>query len=334
VEKERSISVIVPFYNAERTLGKCLSSIFGSDSEVLEVIAVDDRSTDSSLDIVRTFSCKVLRSCKKGESFARNTGIDQAQGELIVFIDADIILEKDTLTKIRRHFAGESEVDAVTGLLSKKHFNKDFFSIYKNLYMNYIFMNMPDRVTFLYGSIFVVTKEAIESFDTSRILLTPDTELGIRLNKKGKKIILDKDIKVIHQKKYSLFSFIKNEFIVPFSWSYVFLKHIGYRDFFVQKGFAHARHGQILGVLLSPLFFISLFIGMKDLSFFSISLFLAAIIAILHIRFVLFVNAEKNILFAGRCLITAFFDDLIMFCGIAAGFFAYSFKRILADLSK
>lgn len=81
-----TISVIVPFWNSEKWLGRCCESL----DKRLEVILVDDHSTDSGREIAESYGFKVIENEKtKGVSGARNTGLDHASGEWITFLDAD-----------------------------------------------------------------------------------------------------------------------------------------------------------------------------------------------------------------------------------------------------
>lgn len=110
-------SVIVPCYNAQRTLARCLDSLFaqGVAREEYEVIVVDDGSTDQSLQIVSGYTCQLLGNPRNmGPGVARNLGAARAQGEILVFIDSDCIAPPDWLAGIGRHFAGDL-VQAVWG---------------------------------------------------------------------------------------------------------------------------------------------------------------------------------------------------------------------------
>ncbi len=89
-----ALSVIVPVYNAERYLEECLSSIEGQTFRDLEVLCIDDGSTDGSSVILerqakRDPRLKVFRKENRGLSAARNTGLDNATGDWIAFVDAD-----------------------------------------------------------------------------------------------------------------------------------------------------------------------------------------------------------------------------------------------------
>jgi glycosyltransferase involved in cell wall biosynthesis len=97
------ISVIVPFYNAEKYLRQCMAALLAQHypPEDYEVIMVDNNSTDRSLSIARQFPrAKVLGEKKQGAYAARNRGLAEATGTLIAFTDADCVPDKDWLGAI------------------------------------------------------------------------------------------------------------------------------------------------------------------------------------------------------------------------------------------
>lgn len=95
-----TISVIVPVYNVEKYIRKCVDSITSQTYEDLEILLINDGSTDSSGDICKELASedsriKVIEQTNGGASKARNTGLDIATGEYIGFVDADDYIEKD-----------------------------------------------------------------------------------------------------------------------------------------------------------------------------------------------------------------------------------------------
>ena len=108
------ISIVIPMYNVEKYIGDCLESIARQEYESLEVICVDDGSTDSSLVIAEewknlhpTMEITILRQANAGLSAARNTGLKAATGEYVFFLDSDDWLEKDALERLAKHIHGE-----------------------------------------------------------------------------------------------------------------------------------------------------------------------------------------------------------------------------------
>ncbi len=92
------VTIIIPVYNAERTLCKCLDSILAQDFNNCEIILVNDGSKDSSLEICKEYESKhqnisVINQNNAGVSSARNAGLDVAKGDWIIFIDSDDYIE-------------------------------------------------------------------------------------------------------------------------------------------------------------------------------------------------------------------------------------------------
>lgn len=95
------ISVIIPLYNKEQAILSSIESVLSQSFQDIELIVVDDGSTDSSVSVVESIGDKRLKLIKQqnsGPSAARNTGLHNAQGEWVVFLDADDELCENALT--------------------------------------------------------------------------------------------------------------------------------------------------------------------------------------------------------------------------------------------
>ena len=111
------VSIIVPVYNAEKTLVRCLESIVGQTYLDREIILVNDGSTDNSQAICEEFGRKWQEIClitqkNAGPASARNTGIDNATGKYIAFIDADDYAET-TMIEAMVHAAEANRAEMV-----------------------------------------------------------------------------------------------------------------------------------------------------------------------------------------------------------------------------
>ncbi|MBO7709006.1 MAG: glycosyltransferase family 2 protein, partial [Lachnospiraceae bacterium] len=98
------VSVIIPVYNVSSYLRRCLDSVLAQSLKEIEVICVDDASTDDSPKILQEYAAKdarvkVVRQKNAGAGAARNTGLDLAQGEYLSFLDSDDFFEPDMLEK-------------------------------------------------------------------------------------------------------------------------------------------------------------------------------------------------------------------------------------------
>ena len=115
------VSVIVPVYNLSQYIGSTLDSIINQDFKSFELIVIDDGSTDDSLDVIKDklskslISYKVIHQENSGVSSARNRGIDEAQGEYLVFVDGDDYVTGNHLSEL---YNGESDF-SLTQLVKK-----------------------------------------------------------------------------------------------------------------------------------------------------------------------------------------------------------------------
>lgn len=111
------LSIIVPVYNVEKYINKCLDSILNQKNVSFELIVVDDGSPDSCPDIIDNYSkkdsrVKVIHQTNAGVSNARNRGISEAQGEYLYFVDSDDWLVDDKLSKVL-NIAKEKKLDVL-----------------------------------------------------------------------------------------------------------------------------------------------------------------------------------------------------------------------------
>ncbi len=111
-------SIIIPVYNVEKYIDRCLKSILEQSYEKYEVIIVNDGSPDNSMDIIKKYTKKDKRfkaytKENGGLSDARNYGVEQATGDVIVFIDGDDYVNPDLLLKVNEEFECSRDIDVV-----------------------------------------------------------------------------------------------------------------------------------------------------------------------------------------------------------------------------
>jgi glycosyltransferase involved in cell wall biosynthesis len=93
-------SIVVPVYNVEKYVKKCLDSIFNQSFKDFEVIVVNDGTKDNSMDIVKDYDVTVINQKNQGLSEARNNGVKKAKGDYLIFIDSDDYIEEHLLKNI------------------------------------------------------------------------------------------------------------------------------------------------------------------------------------------------------------------------------------------
>ena len=117
------VSVLIPFYNCEKYLDKCLRSVRQQTLSQIEIICIDDGSTDTSLQIVKKHSkidnrIIVMHQRNQGAAIARNVGIKKARGEYVFFLDADDLISKTALDNLYT-FASEHLLKVCGGSLCR-----------------------------------------------------------------------------------------------------------------------------------------------------------------------------------------------------------------------
>ncbi len=111
------VSIIIPIYNIENYISKCLKSVLNQTYKDIEIILVNDGSTDKSVEIIEKLKnekCKIYNKENGGLSSARNYGLNQAKGNYIFFLDGDDYLEKDAIENLV-FFIKKYDVDIVQG---------------------------------------------------------------------------------------------------------------------------------------------------------------------------------------------------------------------------
>lgn len=110
------ISVIIPAYNEEKYIARCLESLMIQTKKPDEILVIDNNSTDKTLEIVRKYPVRIVHEQKQGMIEARNRGFNEAAGDIIARCDADTILPSIWIESIHTIFQNP-RVDAATGPL-------------------------------------------------------------------------------------------------------------------------------------------------------------------------------------------------------------------------
>ena len=208
------ISGIVPVRDAREPLRRCLESlnrqtVTRSD---YEIIVVDDGSSDGSAEVARQWGARVFQQEKKGAGAARNRGIHEAQGEVILFLDADCEADADWIAKISEPIVKES-VGATVGRFTSDQENWVARLIQMELEGRYHRMSYHDQIDFVNSATCGFKRELLLNnlFDESFRKLE-DVELSFRLNQRGSRIVYVPDATVKHSHPDSLWAYVKRKF--------------------------------------------------------------------------------------------------------------------------
>ncbi|MBN2054838.1 glycosyltransferase family 2 protein [bacterium] len=209
------ISIVIPAKGGIGTLRRCLDSIAAAVYERQEVIIVDD-GIDADLHAeLLAGGHRLVPNQGKGVSAARNTGACEATGDVIFFVDSDILISPDTLSRLAAHFS-QPEVDGVVGVLSTEIPHEDFFSHYKNLWMRYTYLRVPDTIALFYTSVAAIRRSHfldLGGFDEHYCSPSvEDTDFGHKLGRHRITIRSDKELEVVHLKRYRFADTLRTDF--------------------------------------------------------------------------------------------------------------------------
>jgi glycosyltransferase involved in cell wall biosynthesis len=211
-----NVSVIIPAYNSEGTIGRCLDSLAKQDFKgKYDVIVVDDGSTDNTVGEVKKHDVKLLESEHGGPAAARNLGAENATGEIILFTDADCVPEADWIEKICAPFGDEAIVGVQGAYRTKQRRIVARFVQYE-IEERYGIMSKAGSIDFI-GSYSAAYRKDVfwaeEGFDKNfPIASGEDTDLSYRLASKGYRMVFEPDAVVYHEHPSRMMDYLKMKF--------------------------------------------------------------------------------------------------------------------------
>jgi glycosyltransferase involved in cell wall biosynthesis len=322
------ISVIIPAYNSEKTIERCISALLSQSypKNRYEMIVVDDGSTDRTVDVISKFKgVRLIRQNHRGPAVARNLGVKKSKGQIVLFTDADCIPDKKWIKNMVDPF-NDKEIIGVSG--TYKTFNKHSLiarfagyeieerhkELKKQKYIDFI----GTFSAAFRKNIFLKVRGFDEMFPTSS---GEDPELSFRLEKFGKMIFQPKTF-VYHFHPSTLFKFLKQKFWRGYWRLPLYIKHR-------HKLFKHSYTPKSLFIeeALAGITFLTLL-----LSFFSLVPFFYPV-AFFVIIFLLTLPFSFSVFFKDKAVglvspIIIILRDFITGFGIACGILAILLKKI------
>jgi GT2 family glycosyltransferase len=214
-----AISVIIPAYNAVPTLGRCLLALKHQTRPPDEIIVVDDGSTDGTADLAQSYGVQVLCQDNAGPAAARNAGALAAQGELLLFTDADCAPDPDWVEKMRAPFA-DPTVAGVKGVYHTYQSELVARFVQVEYQDRYDRMQGQDRIDFVdtYSAgyqrdLFLKTGGFDTTFPTASV---EDQEFSFRLARGGYRLVFVPDARVAHLHDETLREYVRRKFWIGF----------------------------------------------------------------------------------------------------------------------
>ena len=167
------ISIIIPVYNSADHLRRCLAALRASDYPHYECLVVDDGSTDESATVAAQLDARVLTlpGGPYGPAHARNEAAKAAEGDILFFIDADVVIHSDMLRKVAQAFEGDPSIAAVFGSYDTQPAENNFVSQYKNLFHHFVHQHANREATTFWTGCGAVRRAvflALGGFDAQR----------------------------------------------------------------------------------------------------------------------------------------------------------------------
>jgi GT2 family glycosyltransferase len=209
------LSIIIPFHRNLEQLRRCLGA-FRPGRPDTEVIVVADGAVDDCREIAREAGATVLEiPGPNGPASARNHGAAAATGQVLVFVDADVVIEPNNLDRLEALFRKRTEIAAVFGAYDEDPPEPHFISQYKNLAHSFIHQTSNAIAQTFWAGFGAIRAEVFHSvggFDERyRRPCIEDIDLGYRLAAAGHLVVLDHELRVSHLKRWTFRSMLVSD---------------------------------------------------------------------------------------------------------------------------
>ena len=217
--KHYSVSVIIPVGLRESRAALCLERLCGLSPPVDEIILVCDGANQSARDAAASFGVRLVELPRRlGPAYARNQGAFAATSDVLLFVDADVLVPFDVVNEILRVLDSESDVAACFGSYDDTPAEPNFLSQYKNLFHHFVHQNSPSEASTFWtgcGAIFRHVFQELGGFNEAFGLPSvEDIEFGYRLRDAGHKTRLVHSLQVKHLKRWEVRSLLRTDFLL------------------------------------------------------------------------------------------------------------------------
>jgi GT2 family glycosyltransferase len=212
-----SVSAVIPVHQSAGHLKRCLQALALSDHPPLEVIVVDDGSTDESSRVALEGGALVVAvpNGPRGPAAARNIGAARARAEILFFVDADVLVHRDSVGKFARCLDEHPDVAAVFGSYDDRPEHPGLVSQYRNLLHHFVHQQGRREASTFWAGCGAVRRQIFEQiggFDERYTRASiEDIELGGRLRQAGHRIWLRPDLQATHLKRWTFWGVVRSD---------------------------------------------------------------------------------------------------------------------------
>jgi len=322
------ISVIIPAHNAATHLGRCLEAVRANDLAAVEIVVVDDASSDSTSQVAEASGCRLVRlDLQAGPAGARNRGLREASHPYLLFLDSDVVLPPGSIAFIRETlqlYNHRPDVSGVLGQYSDTVPTSGFVTNFKNLTTCHLYNITDTQSPYLHTPIFCIRRDVLESaggFD-ARLWRAEDFRLGVILGSRGRRFIIDRRIKALHLKEYSLAGALREDWLRIRDLQSVKLEP-GERAFALR---AH-RWSRLVSVSLPGATLLALALSGLRMDFALLAAMLAVLFLALNARFLSFCRRKRGVLFAAQSAAFLFVEMLWAEIALVASLLSSAIRR-------
>lgn len=212
-----TISVVVPVHNGGESFKACLQKLLSANPAPQEVIVVADADTDGSAKYAEDMGVQVIRIFNQsGPAKARNEGAKIAKGDIIFFVDADVVIPHDAIAIVTGVFTKNHDIAALFGSYDDDPGEKNFLSQYRNLLHHYVHQTGCEEASTFWSGCGAIRRSVFEKVKGFNECYTKpaveDIELGYTIRHAGHKIVLHKTLQAKHLKRWEAKSVVVADF--------------------------------------------------------------------------------------------------------------------------
>lgn len=250
------VSVIVPNYNYSRALALCLAALHDQSYPRMEIIVVDDCSTDDSVVVATSHGVRVISTeVNSGPAAARNLGAAAATGEILFFVDSDVAAKPDAIANAVELLLADPQIGAVCGNYDPVPLIRDsLVEEYRCLQQSYWLIADEGRITTLYTALLAMRREVFEDIGpfNPRLRETENADYGFRLAQRYQ-IWLSSRVRGIHDHDHALGVLVRKVFTRTFQHIPLYVRKPTFPGGFTSGPRAWGSMAALLCVLTLPL---------------------------------------------------------------------------------